>query len=123
MRSALTLAACAAALPAFAAEPYCQIEETCTLHKDNCQSADGRLTIKIQPDGKGRIQLDGRDPVDSTILQMNGKTMLITTNDGEEHQLRISKDGAFNYLITTPDDTADKGKRQIMYRGTCVEGG
>jgi hypothetical protein len=113
---------CLTALPAVAAEPFCNVEETCTVHKDNCEPAKGRLTIKVQPSGKGLIALDGNAPVEATILQMNGKTMLISTNDGEEHQLRISDDGGFNYLITTPDTEAETGRSQIMYRGQCVEG-
>lgn len=113
---------CLSAQPAFAAEPFCKVEETCTVHKDNCEPATGRLTIKVQPSGKGVITLDGTAPVEATILQMNGKTMLISTDDGEEHQLRISDDGSFNYLITTPDTDAQIGRSQIMYRGQCVEG-
>jgi len=110
------------ALPAVAGEPYCDVTETCQGTNDNCTPATGRLQIDVQPNGKALVRFDDRAPLESAVLDMNGQIILIFHNDAQEHQLRISDTGRFNYLISTPDPEAAKGMDQVLYRGQCVEG-
>ncbi len=123
MRRAL-LAAALALLPAAAqaGAPYCPVSEICHGTNDNCTPAEGMLILKLLPSGKAEITLDDRPPLQSTVLQMQGRTLMIFSHAGEEHQLRLDGDGRFNYLISIPDAAAPKGKNQTLYRGTCVEG-
>lgn len=111
-----------AAPPALAGGPTCPVTETCKQTNDNCQPAEGMLVLALQPDGKVEVRLNDNPPLTSTVLQMNGQTILIFWNNGEEHQLRLAADGKFNYLISIPDESAPKGKDQTLYRGQCVEG-
>lgn len=118
----LTLALALAPLPGLAGAPYCAVEEICKHTNDNCQPAEGRLVMRLLPSGKAEVQLDDGPAHESTVLQMQGKTLLIFRVEGEEHQLRLEADGKFNYLISIPDPDAPKGKDQTLYRGQCVEG-
>ncbi|MCA0873399.1 hypothetical protein LCL97_21415 [Seohaeicola saemankumensis] len=108
--------------PAVAGEPYCDVTETCQGTSDNCAPSTGRLQIDVQPDGKALVRFDDRAPLQSAVLDMNGQIILIFHNGSQEHQLRISDSGRFNYLISTPDPEAAKGMDQVLYRGQCVEG-
>lgn len=110
------------ALPATAAEPFCTVQETCAQTNDNCHPAEGRLTIDVLPSGKASVVLNDAPPLESAILDMGGKIILIFHDGPAEHQLRIEGDGQFNYLISTPDTEAPNGKDQVLYRGQCVEG-
>lgn len=107
---------------AMASEPYCDISETCLETRDNCAPATGTLKMQVQPSGKALVTLKDSAPLESTILDLNGVIVLIFHDQEDEHQLRISQDGKFNYLITKTDPTAHNGKDQVLYRGQCVEG-
>lgn len=110
---------------ALAGEPTCPITEICRETRDNCAPAEGMLTLRYLPEnGKVEVRLDDNPPLQSTILNLSGQTVLIFGEDGEEHQLRIAPDGTFNYLVTIPepDNTDDFDRRkQTLYRGQCVE--
>ena len=109
--------------PALAAEPYCQIEQTCLDTPDNCAPAEGRVMLEVLQDGKAQVRVNGEVMGAGAILSMSKVTMLIfTTGDGVQNQVRIQEDGAFTYLISKPDAAAFNGKDQILYRGQCVEG-
>lgn len=121
MRLAAMLSLCAT--PALAAEPYCLVEETCTETSDNCQPAEGRLEMRMQPGGKALVVLDDREGLEATPLVMGKMIQMIFSGpDKTQHQLRIGPDGRFNYLINTPNPDAWKGKDQVLFRGQCVEG-
>ena len=105
-----------------AAEPYCNVLETCTQTSDNCQPAEGMLKIDMQPSGKALVMPNDRPPLESAILNMSGQIILLFTDGTDEHELRINGDGKFNYLISIADPDAPKGKDQVLYRGQCVEG-
>ncbi len=119
-RAALALAVLAG--PALADAPTCPVSEICRHANDNCQPAEGLLILALQPSGKVEVRLNDNPPLTSTVLQMNGQTILLFGEDGEEHQLRLAADGKFNYLITIPDADAPRGKDQTLYRGQCLEG-
>lgn len=102
--------------------PFCNVSELCTGSNDNCSPAEGRLQIDVQPTGKALVRLNDDPPLESAVLDMNGQIILIFHDGPKEHQLRISNTGTFNYLISSPDPQAAKGKDQVLYRGQCVEG-
>ncbi len=122
--TSIAIAAGLTALPglALAGAPSCPVSETCKGSNDNCQPAEGLLTLTLLPTGKAQVQLNDASPHESTVLQLNGQTVLIFGENGEEHQLRLDAEGKFNYLITIPDADAPKGRDQTLYRGQCVEG-
>ncbi|MDU8926908.1 hypothetical protein RXV86_05890 [Alisedimentitalea sp. MJ-SS2] len=113
-------------LPALAAEPYCQVEETCTVTSDNCQPAEGRIMLHLHAAEnvtKATILLDGERMGTGSVLGLHNVTaIMFTTEDGIENQMRIQENGRFNYLVSRPDAQAHKGKDQMLYRGQCVEG-
>lgn len=111
---------------ALAGEPYCAIEETCTITSDNCVPAEGRVVLRVQPGAqvtKATIILNGENMGSGSVLGLHNVTaIMFTSDDGVENQLRIQESGRFNYLVSRPDPEAHKGKDQILYRGQCVEG-
>ncbi len=120
--AAATALAVATPPAAMAAEPYCNVQETCSQTSDNCQPAEGLLKVDVLPSGKASVRLTDRPALESTILEMGGQIILLFTDGTDEHELRIAGDGKFNYLISTADRDAPKGKDQVLYRGQCVEG-
>ena len=104
------------------AEPKCLVEETCAGTSDNCEPAEGVVVITALDAYKATLQLNDGPVHESTYLSLNRVLALIFVVQGVEHQLRIQENGSFNYLISTPNPDAPKGKDQILYRGTCVEG-
>lgn len=108
---------------AMAGDPYCAIEETCTVTSDNCVPADGRLVFEALQGGKARVVLDDEVMGEAAILSMSSMTTLMfTTEAGVQNQVRIQQSGAFTYLVSKPDAAAFNGKDQVLYRGQCVEG-
>ncbi len=122
MRPVALALALLAAGPAVAGAPTCPVREICKHSNDNCQPAEGMLILALQPSGKVEVRLNDDPPLESTVLQMNGQTILLFGRDREEHQLRLAADGTFNYLISIPDADAPRGKDQTLYRGQCLEG-
>ena len=129
MRS-LILTLCLLPLPALAddttGEPYCAVEETCTVTSDNCQPAEGRIKLHLHAAENvtmATILLNDENMGTGSVLGLHNVTaIMFTTEDGVENQMRIQENGRFNYLVSRPDPDAHKGKDQILYRGQCVEG-
>ncbi len=113
-------------LPTLAAEPYCQIEETCTVTSDNCQPAEGRIMLHVEVQEnvtKATILLDGETMGTGSVPGLHNVTaIMFTTEDGVENQLRLQENGRVSYLVSRLDPDPHKGKDQVLYRGHAWRG-